>query len=514
MTSIATGELISKVEVNDDAVAVVKRSCKDLGVTVKTDLEAAEHFSGEDEDSFKENNGGVKPSDVVPDSSTRKMTKQCLPQLKKIHTTGDWWSLWIGLASFILAIALVFTVQYDHGSSRIKYVIPQPKRWETNPFEAWDLYGVIGTVLLLAFLCSLYLVSQNAMGKLESKPVCKYIKGFFSLGGIATLAFGIGRNKYCYLSGFGYAIFSIIFGMLITNSPLASGDRLSSLKIVAKDGEFFIKCSLALLATPFGILGEVGVGSLVVAWVGSPIALVLGFVFANQVLKMDTGLALLIATGATWCGASAISAIGSVIDAPGRDISLSISVVAFFTIFFTFAQPYLALGVGMNERIAGAWIGGSVDQTGNVIASAAIISEEATEVAAIVKIVLNSGLGILATAVAFIWQLRGPKDETKAFSWMFLWDKFPKFVLGYLLCSTVLSVLLPFIEGTAEADALQRAIITMNTWWFALGFVGVGMGTNIKELWHGARKSGIIQGYLVTNIIDIAISFGLSYAMF
>ena len=50
-----------------------------------------------------------------------------------------------------------------------------------------------------------------------------------------------------------------------------------------------------------------------------------------------------------------------------------------------------AIGVGMPEAVAGAWIGASVDQTGNVLASAAIVSDYATEVAAIVKLILNSG---------------------------------------------------------------------------------------------------------------------------
>ena len=50
-----------------------------------------------------------------------------------------------------------------------------------------------------------------------------------------------------------------------------------------------------------------------------------------------------------------------------------------------------ALGLGMDEAVAGAWIGASVDQTGNVIASAAIVGDYSTEVAAIVKLILNSG---------------------------------------------------------------------------------------------------------------------------
>merc|ERR1712060_380054 len=168
-------------------------------------------------------------------------------------------------------------------------------------------------------------------------------------------------------------------------------------------------------------------------------------------------------------------------------------------------------GVGMDEAVAGAWIGASVDQTGNVIASAAIVSDYSTEVAAIVKLILNSGLGILCTAIAFWWQTMG-SDDGKKFSWLFLWDKFPKFVLGYFLCSTVLSVALPQIEGTAEADAVQRAVLDMNKWWFAIGFVGIGVGTNLKDLWSGAAGSGVIQGYLVTNLFDMGIALGLSYA--
>jgi len=310
-----------------------------------------------------------------------------------------------------------------------------------------------------------------------------------------------------------YAIFSILFGMTITNSPIGTLESMSCLKLSSKDGEFFIKCSLALLATEFSVLARVGLPAIVVSWVGSPLALVLGYIFGRRAFKMETDIALLIAVGATWCGASAISATGSVIGASSKDITLSISVVAFFTVIFTFVQPYTALGVGMDEAIAGAWIGASVDQTGNVIASAAIVSERATEVAAVVKLILNSGLGILCTVIAFWWQRKTHK-EGKKFSWYFLWDKFPKFVLGYFLCSTVISIMLPLIQGMPQADAVQRAVIDMNKWWFAIGFVGIGVGTNLKDLWSGAIGSGVIQGYIISNLLDIGIALGLSYLLF
>ncbi len=147
------------------------------------------------------------------------------------------------------------------------------------------------------------------------------------------------------------------------------------------------------------------------AWIGSPIALISSYFIGTRWFKADAGPALLIATGATWCGASAISALSSVIGSPSKDVSLSIGIVAAATVIFTFAQPYFAVAVGMDEHVAGAWIGASVDQTGNVITSAAIISDEAVEITGVVKLILNSGLGILSSIIALLWQVNQEQDD-------------------------------------------------------------------------------------------------------
>lgn len=473
------------------------------------------HSADDDGDDDGDDDVGDDEVDHSDDNENENPPKEscCSDQMKKMKTTADWWSLWIGLASFLLCMILVFAVPYDQGSNRQKYVIPQPMRWETNPLDAWDAYNIFGTILLLAFFCFLYLIGLRYMGKLDKNPAVQHAKGFAMMGIIATLSLWLGRNKWCATNGLSYAIFSIVFGMIFTNSPLGNLKVFSSLKLASKDGEFFIKCSLALLATEFSLLAKVGLPAIVVSWVGSPVALVTGYIANKKLLKMETEIALLTAVGATWCGASAISATGSVIGASSKDITLSISVVAFFTVFFTFAQPYFAIGIGMDEAVAGAWIGASVDQTGNVIASAAIISEYATEIAAVVKLILNAGLGILCTVIAFWWQTKTNQDGKK-FSWYFLWDKFPKFVLGYFFCSGVLSITLPAIQGTAPAGAVQIAVLSMNKWWFGIGFVGIGVETNLKDLWKGALRSGVIQGYLLCNLFDMGTALGLSYALF
>jgi len=496
------------------------------GTEQTSDSEDEEGVSSTKEEASKKMNGTTDTGES--ESETAKTVSRLPKQVRDMYTTADWWSLWIGLESFALAMAIVFFVPFEIGDGRARYVIPQPMTWSDQPFDAWDAYGAFGTFYLFLHMGTVYLLAKSFMGKInDEKPALGYAKGFAAMSVVAVISFWLGRQEWCARHGLGYAIFAIVFGMLLANVPIlsscnGSGDRktlpdaLPWLKLVAKDGEFFIKSSLVLLAVEFSVLGSVGLEAIVVAWVGSPVALVAGFLIGTRLFQMDAGITLLVAVGSTWCGASAISAVAAIVGSPSADISLSISVVAFFTVVFTFVQAYVAIGVGMPDAVAGAWIGGSVDQTGNVIASAAIVSEEATEIAGIVKIVLNSGLGVLSTIIAFWWQTRRDNNtaEKKPIDFLFIWEKFPKFVLGYILCSAILTVVLPQLNGTPEGSALQRAVLTLNKWWFSIAFVGIGIGTSIKDLWHGALKSGVLKLYLATNCIDIVIALGLAYAVF
>jgi uncharacterized membrane protein YadS len=155
-----------------------------------------------------------------------------------------------------------------------------------------------------------------------------------------------------------------------------------------------------------------------------------------------------------------------------------------------------------------------VDQTGNVIVSAAIISEEATKVAGIVKMVLNAALGVMASVIACYWNSRRSDDDdpaTKEFNWIMLWDKFPKFTLGFIITSSILTGIMQVVCDPLVEDALPEAVDAMNKWWFAISFVGIGITTNIKTVFQKAWKSGVIQVYLLANTIDILLALGLSY---
>jgi hypothetical protein len=66
-------------------------------------------------------------------------------------------------------------------------------------------------------------------------------------------------------------VFAILLGMRITNSPLSK--YCSWIQLAAKDGEFFIKCSLVLLAVQYDVLLHAGTPGIVVVWDGFSLAL-------------------------------------------------------------------------------------------------------------------------------------------------------------------------------------------------------------------------------------------------
>ena len=241
-----------------------------------------------DADEKEDEPGGDEKEEGNEEEETRRRSSSCRdhPRVKGLYQKADWWTLWIGLLSFALAVALVYIVPYDDDDSRLKLVVPQPKEWNTNPFDAWDAYNLVGIPLLLTVLGCLYLLSLYAMGKLTVKKdndddekdsdnnkdksimaedrsmsfyltviqsmrhlnnngsegkLVKYICGYSVMALLATVAFWFGRNEWASEHGLGYAVFAILIGMLITNTPgLAGGgdNKLSWLQLAAKDGEF------------------------------------------------------------------------------------------------------------------------------------------------------------------------------------------------------------------------------------------------------------------------------------
>ena len=140
-------------------------------------------------------------------------------------------------------------------------------------------------------------------------------------------------------------------------------------------------------------------------------------------------------------------------------------------------QPIIAKAVGMLPAVAGAWIGGTIDTTGAVVAAGAIAGPQAMSVAVVVKMAQNVLIGAAAFLLAIWFVFKGKEAGGKP-SAMEIWFRFPKFVVGFIVASIIFS----FFMTEAGGKAVTGITAPLRGWWFTLAFLCIGLETKFKDL--------------------------------
>ena len=135
--------------------------------------------------------------------------------------------------------------------------------------------------------------------------------------------------------------------------------------------------------------------------------------------------------------------------------------------------------LGMSDQAFGLWAGLAVDNTAEATAAGALYSDTAAKFAVLAKTTRNATIGFVVLGYALYWARKSQKEFAGSRT-AFLWSKFPKFVLGFLLISLVAT--LGVFTKAQIAD-----IANLSRWAFLLTFAGVGLQTNVREL----RKQGL-----------------------
>ena len=140
------------------------------------------------------------------------------------------------------------------------------------------------------------------------------------------------------------------------------------------------------------------------------------------------------------------------------------------------------------------WAGLAVDNTAEATAAGALYSDAAAKLAVLTKTTRNALIGFVVLGYAIYWASRGQAQNVTNKA-AFLWQKFPKFVLGFLLISLLATV------GFFTRDQ-NASLANLSRWAFLLTFAGVGLRTNIRDM----RKQGL-RPFAVGFIGEIAIAF-------
>jgi uncharacterized integral membrane protein (TIGR00698 family) len=239
--------------------------------------------------------------------------------------------------------------------------------------------------------------------------------------------------------------------------------------------EFFLKIGIIFLGSRF-LVGEVWkLGGLSIALVAMELSMsIIIMTLLGKLFGLRPKLASLLAVGSSICGVSAIIAAKGAIEADEEDSSVAITVILTVGALSLFLFPLIGHMLVLSDHVFGMWVGLAVDNTAEAVATGALYSDSAERIAAGAKTARNATIGFVVLGYAWYYARQGLAKEIHNKT-AFLWEKFPKFVLGFLILSTLASA------GTFNAVQLA-SLSNLSRWAFLLTFAGVGLNTNFRSL--------------------------------
>lgn len=351
---------------------------------------------------------------------------------------------------------------------------------------------------------------------MEISPI-KFIKGFIFIFFIAVLAYLFANQATMKSFGIGYAAWAILTGLIISNT-------IGTPKWVmpAVQTEYYIKTGLVLLGAEilFSKIISIGIPGIFVAWVVTPIVLVITYIFGQKVVKMPSKtLNIVISADMSVCGVSAAIATASACRAKKEELTLAVGLSLIFTSIMMIIMPIIIKATGMPYILGGAWMGGTIDATGAVAAAGAFLSERALYVAATIKMIQNVLIGLTAFCVALYWCAKVDCVPGQKVNLMEIWVRFPKFVIGFILASIIFSLLYVYMGNDIGYALVDNGVIRGFTkdfrgWFFCLAFVSIGLATDFRQLAHYFKGGKPLILYISGQSFNLCLTLLMAYIMF
>lgn len=269
--------------------------------------------------------------------------------------------------------------------------------------------------------------------------------------------------------------------------------------------ELFLKIGLVLLGAgiSFKVIVTAAAGAIIQALIMVTAVYFFSWWLGGKFGLPDT-LRAVMSTAVSICGVSAaIAAAGSVL-AKKEEITYITALVIVTALPLMVIAPLLAGAMGLSEPVAGAWFGGNVDTTAAVVGAGTIYGKTAQQIASIVKQTQNALIGVVAFLLALYFSVvvEGKKERPSA---AVIWQRFPKFVLGFIATSLL------FTFGLIAKDP-GAAIAAMKDWAFCLAFVCMGLELSANQFKKMGWSPVIV--YLIVTVFNTLLALLVSYLIF
>jgi len=374
--------------------------------------------------------------------------------------------------------------------------------------QAGNLTGTVfswNNILLAVYIFIAFLVLSIIAMALMGEPVLKFIVGFPVVFIIAWVGQMLAGNFTVLYYGLEYVIWCLFIGLFISNVI-----GIPEWLMKAARTEYFIKTGLVILGSGilFGEIIQAGFYGIVQALLVVGIIWYFCFWLCRK-LDVDADFAAMLSSGVAICGVSAAIATAGAVKGDPKKLSYTTSLVLVCAIPMLILQPMIAKWVGMPDAVAGAWLGGTLDTSGSVVAAGALISEAAMKVGVIVKMSQNVLIGVAAFILSVVWTFKGTAAGVEKPGLMEIWYRFPKFILGFIIASLVFS----FLLDPKTVSAVKGSLGSLRTWWFALAFTSIGLETHFGDLVKmGGGRPAI--GFFIAQGVNIFWTLILAYLLF
>lgn len=374
-------------------------------------------------------------------------------------------------------------------------------------------YNLLPKMIMLG--CAIALLMSIGIFFMGSS-VAKFIAGFIGVYFLCVVAQILGVHKGMSYYGINAEIWSIVLGMLVANTIKTPQWIMPAVQV-----EYYIKTGLVLLGGEvlFTKIVAIGIPGIFVAWVVTPIVLISTFIFGQKVLKMESKtLNITISADMSVCGTSAAIATAAACRAKKEELTLAVGLSLTFTAIMMIALPAAIKAIGLDAVLGGAWIGGTIDSTGAVAAAGAFLGDTAMQVAATIKMIQNVLIGVTAFFVAIYFTTKVEHTSDGKVSLMEIWHRFPKFVIGFLGVSILLSTMAASYGSDLSYTIIDKGIVDVTKglrgWYFALAFISVGLATNFRELASYFKGGKPLILYVCGQSFNLALTLFMAWVMF
>ncbi len=357
-----------------------------------------------------------------------------------------------------------------------------------------------GLKVMLAF----FLISSIGI-VLLGRDFGKYLTGFPVVFLLAWFSRFLAGNALPSDWGIEYVIFALVVGLAVSNTI-----TIPAWLKEAVQTEYYIKTGLVILGAGLLFFEVVQAGALGIVQAVLVIFVVWYACFwLSRKLKVDDEFAVMLSSAVSICGVSAAIATCGAIEGDKKKLSYVTSLVLIVAVPMMVLMPWAVKAFNIPDIVGGAWLGGTLDTSGSVVAAGALISEPAMKTGVIVKFSQNALIGVAAFMLSVWWTFKAGAAAGQRPTARVIWDRFPKFVLGFIVASIIFSF---FLNLDMVSDT-KKVLGELRTWWFALAFVSIGLETRFLDMakMEGGRPA---VAFIAAQAFNVVWTLILAYLLF